>query len=186
LSLAKLLHTDGKYLYRHNPVQRAFRTAALVKSKNPYALIVDDFQKDDAPHQYDWIGNLEMGTVEVVSRSGRDLILKKKGKDDIGNHLLVRVIQADGLSGAPELVNTVIGAIPGNPNTGKKVTQVRISTRDVVAPNFKVLLYPFAEGGALLRTDLSRDGLEVSWPGQKDTFRFEMGTDGRTRIELKE
>jgi len=182
LPLAKLLHADGKHLYRYNPVRRAFRTAALVRGKHPYTLIVDDYQKDDQPHQYDWIGNFAVGTVEVVSQSGSDLIVQKKGEADIGNRLLVRVIQADGLSGAPELVNTVIGAIPGNPNTGKAVTQVRVTARDVVAPNFKVLLYPFSKGTSLPRTEFAANALQVEFEAQKDSFAFKTEADGRTRI----
>jgi len=183
LNVAKLLHTPGKYLYRYNPVQRAFRTAALVKGKHSYALIVDDIQKDDKKHTYQWVGNSEVGTAEVVSRSGNDLILRKKGKEDIGNRLLVRVVEADGPSGAPELVNTVIGREPGKPSSGKKVTQVRITARDVVAPNFRVLLYPFTAGQALPETEFAGSRLRVAWEGQKDEFRLTLNDTGRTQIQ---
>jgi hypothetical protein len=36
------------------PVQRATRTAGLIRGPHPYALIVDDIQKDDAAHDYTW------------------------------------------------------------------------------------------------------------------------------------
>ena len=42
------------------PVQRkAFRTAGLVRGPHPYALVVDDIQKDARTHRYDWILTLE-------------------------------------------------------------------------------------------------------------------------------
>lgn len=201
LNVAKLLHTDGQYLYRYNPVQRAFRTAALVKGtpsttsarsgqagsgqRHPYALIIDDYQKDDSKHTYQWIGNFEVGTVEVVSQTDHDLILKKIGEDDIGNRLLVRVLQADGLSAAPELVNEVIGAVADTLNTGKTVSQIRITAKGVLAPNFKVLLYPHTVGSPLPHTQLDGNALQVNWDDRQDQFLFKQDDSGRTHIELK-
>jgi hypothetical protein len=41
------------------PVQRAFRTAGLVRGPHPYALVIDDIQKDEQAHDYDWYMTLE-------------------------------------------------------------------------------------------------------------------------------
>ncbi len=41
------------------PVQRAFRTAGLVRGTHPYALVIDDIQKDDQPHDYTWYMTVE-------------------------------------------------------------------------------------------------------------------------------
>jgi hypothetical protein len=49
----------------HNPVQRAFRTAGLVKGKHPYVLVVDDIQKDDEVHLYEWNLMLDMDTITL-------------------------------------------------------------------------------------------------------------------------
>ncbi|MEM6886381.1 MAG: hypothetical protein AAF571_15275, partial [Verrucomicrobiota bacterium] len=49
----------------HNPVQRAFRTAGLVKGKHPYVLVIDDIQKDDQVRLYEWILMLDMDTVAL-------------------------------------------------------------------------------------------------------------------------
>ncbi len=43
----------------NDPVQRAFRTAGLVRGAHPYALVVDDIQKDDQAHDYTWYMTLE-------------------------------------------------------------------------------------------------------------------------------
>ncbi len=36
------------------PVQKAFRTAGLVRGPHPYALVIDDIQKDASSHDYRW------------------------------------------------------------------------------------------------------------------------------------
>ncbi len=40
-------------------VQTAFRTAGLIRGAHPYALVIDDIQKDDQPHDYTWYMTLE-------------------------------------------------------------------------------------------------------------------------------
>ncbi|MEM0966296.1 MAG: hypothetical protein AAGJ81_09140 [Verrucomicrobiota bacterium] len=49
----------------HNPVQRAFRTAGLVRGKHPYVLVIDDIQKDDQVRLYEWILMLDMDTIAL-------------------------------------------------------------------------------------------------------------------------
>jgi len=49
----------------HNPVQRAFRTAGLVKGEHPYVLVIDDIQKDGEVRLYEWILMLDMDTVAL-------------------------------------------------------------------------------------------------------------------------
>ncbi|MEM6885286.1 MAG: hypothetical protein AAF571_09655 [Verrucomicrobiota bacterium] len=49
----------------YNPVERAFRTAGLVKGKYPYVLVVDDIQKDDQVRLYEWMLMLNMETVAL-------------------------------------------------------------------------------------------------------------------------
>jgi hypothetical protein len=176
-SVANFLHTSGKYLYRYNPVQRAYRSAALVRGVHPYALIVDDIQKDDQKRTYQWIGNLEYNTAEVVSQTAKDLIIKKKGELDTGNRLLVRVLQADGLKGSPELIQTIIA--------GKKVTQVRITSEAVISPNFKILLYPFQDGQELPQTTSSPSNTHLKWSKGQESIRYTQQEDGRTHLELR-
>lgn len=163
----------------YNPVQRAFRTAALVKGNNPFVLIVDDIQKDNKKRRYDWVGNLQNGSVEVVSQSGKDLILKKKGDEDIGNLLLVRVLEADGKGGKPQLIN----GTPDNTKHIGKVTQVRVTVKDTVAPNYKILLYPHKKGAPLPKTSLKGNKLTVQWDDQKDTIEFKKDAKGRTHLK---
>jgi hypothetical protein len=45
----------------YNPVQYAIRSVLFVRGQRPYVLVVDDFKKDDAPHNYRWSMNDTMG-----------------------------------------------------------------------------------------------------------------------------
>ncbi|MEM6885288.1 MAG: hypothetical protein AAF571_09665 [Verrucomicrobiota bacterium] len=65
----------------HNPVQRAFRTAGLVKGKHPYVLVIDDIQKDDQVRLYEWILMLDMDTVALS-------ITEKYGVEGFHSHPL--------------------------------------------------------------------------------------------------
>lgn len=47
------------------PVRYAIRTAGLVRGGHPYALVLDDIRKDDAPHDYTWYFTLEYD-VQIV------------------------------------------------------------------------------------------------------------------------
>ena len=67
--------------YSHNPVQRAFRTAGLVKGEHPYVLVVDDIQKDDQVHLYEWNLMLSMDTVALD-------ITEKYGVEGFDSHPL--------------------------------------------------------------------------------------------------
>ncbi len=61
------------------PVERAFRTAGLVRGKHPYALVIDDIQKDDQAHDYNWYMNLEydvqIAKLQKINDHQIDLIL---------------------------------------------------------------------------------------------------------------
>ncbi len=59
------IHLNGTvspFLRRPNyPVKMAYREAGLVRGQYPYALVVDDIQKDNTPHLYDWTLRLARG-----------------------------------------------------------------------------------------------------------------------------
>ena len=81
------------------PVKKAFRTAGVVRGRHPYAIVIDDIQKDDSMHDYIWYLPLEYDvqiTKIEVNKRGLDLILtgndpeQRKapgvGKDDQPGH----------------------------------------------------------------------------------------------------
>jgi hypothetical protein len=48
-----------------NPVKRAFRTCGLVRGPHPYAIVVDDIQKDDKERLYEWTMMLSADTIAI-------------------------------------------------------------------------------------------------------------------------
>ncbi len=65
------------------PVQRAFRTAGLVRGSHPYALVVDDIQKDDQTRNYTWYLTLEpdLQIVSIKRRGAREMDILLTGDD---------------------------------------------------------------------------------------------------------
>jgi hypothetical protein len=44
-----------------NPMQRVFRTTAVVRGTHPYAVVVDDVKKDDQARRYEWVSPVSGG-----------------------------------------------------------------------------------------------------------------------------
>lgn len=185
-----------------NPVQKAFRTSALVRGAHSYALIVDDIQKDDQQHNYKWLmqasSDLEISSFAFSEDSeiadlylcGREV---PRGEDDVRRPrkgdpmLMVRVLQCD--TDLSRRRYTPIGRleqymsnIRWPKSSGKRLVIPSYS----VAPNYKIMLYPYRHGEALPETSFSQDGtvLKVEWPDQKDHYDIEVDEHGRTHMEL--
>ena len=166
----------------YNPVQRAFRTAILVRGSKPYALIIDDIQKDDKTHDYQWSFSTREYSDDMQLRDGAtatDAIMyhASDAANPAAPQCLVRAIQADGI---PVPIALGTNTIMGHP-----LPRLRIE-RKAVAPNFKVLLFPHLNGEPLPTTTLKDNVLTVKMnDGQTDQFTFTTGTDGRTRVGFK-
>lgn len=64
------------------PVQYAWRTAGIVRGPHPYALVLDDIRKDDAPHDYVWYLPLEHDVqITAMDRGDHTLDLILTGND---------------------------------------------------------------------------------------------------------
>ena len=171
----------GSYMWRrpYNAVQKAFRSAVLVRGAKPYALIVDDLRKDDQPHAYDWYMQLEPD-VTLEKQDGGDVILRDP-KDD--RRLLVRVLQGEGFGGAK------VESYPLAPD--RKTAVVTTGNRLIlsaksVEPKYKILLYPFHAGEPLPITTWNADKshLQMTNGAQVETIACLPNTDGRTRLEI--
>jgi hypothetical protein len=146
----------GSYMWRRpfNPVQKAFRTAALVRGSQPYVLIVDDIKKDDQPHVYDWY--MQLAPDVIASQiAGRDVILADP-KDD--RRLLVRAIGADGFTGAKVEAYTFQSVTP---TSGMKKGNRLVISATSVEPRFKILIVPFRKGEPLPATELTADATHL-------------------------
>jgi hypothetical protein len=196
-----------------NPVQRAFRTAGLVRGKRPYALIIDDIQKDAAEHLYEWGMTLPMN-LEAAGISGNDIILSplagKRLETLPGNGTHHDIGTPLPAPGTPELL--VRGLNINGPDLptrqpGPRVETIECLRRDdshqmylrstglekrlvlpsrSAAPDFKVLLFPLKAGEKPPVTTWSIDGarLTIEFDGQKDEYAFAKTPEGRTTFTL--
>ncbi|MGB0930790.1 MAG: 3-coathanger stack domain-containing protein, partial [Chitinophagales bacterium] len=230
-----------------NPMQRVYRTAAMVRAAKPYVIIADDVQKDDTEHNYKWLA--QVANDLSVTATDVQLTLEDYRNDVIlseteGNRkLLVRVLNnnghcADGLvlQGEAEsgdydvngyysinyvvkedsIVNVVAGrsielqsgfnanmgstfsakiemceeppayleTITPGINGNSPITRLIVEA-DVVAPDFKIMLFPFEEGDELPVTDwnVSKDTLTVTIGGETEVIEFKSIED-RTHINI--
>ncbi len=172
-----------------NPVQRAFRTAMLVRGTKPYALIVDDIQKDNVTHTYDWSAN----TIGIDPASGFDdpnpdvsFVSAPDATNAVLYHaadtngwqprLLVRVLDAKGVTVPVQIIDTTNAA-------GNRTKRLVVSRNNTVAPDFKILLFPHLAGDALPTTTSSNNTITVQMAdGQTDRIYFNTNADGRTRV----
>ena len=193
----------------HNPVQRAFRSIVFSRASSPWLLVVDDIQKDGKERLYEWLMQTGFDT-ETVSIDGNDIVLgdatvnrkaggmpaPKKGE----RQLLVRVLDlkdpADAHSyttkpsfrlEAFERKDTLVpeektGALSGSRSFGMDKRLV-IASR-AVAPDFKILLFPYRHGDALPVTTWNqpRSELSISAGGKIQTLSFTKNESGRTLI----
>lgn len=199
-----------------NPVLRAFRSTLFVKTRAssnnmevsaPFAIIVDDIQKDDKPHKYEYIMNLpwssskylqvwqwkhEHEQVEVdtnatkLAGSPKDKILKDlRDPHDSGPRLLVRVLRANGMKeDGFKYVETKEITLRGKNKKG--MARQLIIEANTISPDFCVFLYPHDVGDSLPETKWENDGSElvVSIPGMPEQTRWKLqkSASGRTKI----
>jgi hypothetical protein len=173
------------YPYRavYNPVQKAFRTAALRRNgAHDYVLIVDDIQKDASSHQYDWLMQVA-DDLEVKSKNENSIVLGSADPKD-NRRLLVQMFGVSG-GGSWIFENYEITRTPESGTTASygKGNRLRYSVR-AVAPGFRVLLYPYHEGDAI--PQVSANGpLEVRWADQKDDYELTALPTGRTEVRMR-
>ena len=191
------------------PVQKAFRTAALIRGSHPYAVIVDDIQKDASTHRYDWTLALEydvqIAKVEKTGSNGLDIYLTGTDPDQTGKRpatalassmdpganipkgqpmLLVRLLNRNVDPSAPDAEPTIVELPNGtNPKKYSPVRRLVIPTTSV-SPEFKVLLYPYRSGSPIPATawNPTRTQLTVSFDKQQDEMTFPVNKDGWTEI----
>jgi hypothetical protein len=193
------------------PVKKAFRTAGIVRGEHPYALVIDDIQKDDAVHHYNWTLALErdiqIAKVDQRSNGECDVILtgsdpdqkQPASKEALPSEmesgaaipagqpmLLVRVLNRSE-SSATESEAPKIVQLP-NLSDAKKYGTIRrlIIPADSVSPDFKVLLYPYRQGDALPTTewDSGHTSVTVSFGAARDVVAFTPGSLGKTNLAI--
>jgi len=155
------------YWEANTPVQRAFRTAGLVRGTTPYVLITDDLQKDNASHVYDWRMILPTDLAANYSQiSSNDIVFTSTNP---AGKLLVRVLSTMGAAGF---------AVASH--SGQQALSVFVTN---VAPDFKILILPYTNAAVPVTTSWSNNVLTVQMAdGQEDLVYYTKYPDGRTRV----
>jgi hypothetical protein len=180
------------------PVKMAFRTAGVVRGKYPYALVIDDIQKDDQPHQYQWTllldSDVQLLKVEesktqdkkkrpdyfdVILTSRKSMNSDEKDKDGIVKNspmLLVRVLQCEQTADhSPAMGLAYIAA---------DSTRRLVIPSESVDPQYKMLLYPYRQGEKVPKTTLEHDKLSVDFGDYQDEATLSRGASGKTDFSL--
>lgn len=185
-----------------NSVKRAFRTVTLRRGAGPYVLVFDDIEKVGVPaNQYKWVMQVP-DDVTIVS-----------GSETVGTPSVSASVVLQGNSTACLRVAMVAGTAGqwtlrpnvehleqplkldtnGVPVAGKRVKQLEFvpNSTAAIAPNLKVMLYPFNKttstltGEAQLALNGNND-LVVSIPGgPSDTYKLPVMEGGRTGLLLR-
>jgi hypothetical protein len=186
-----------------NPVERAFRTLAFVRTDRPYLMLVDDIQKDAAEHLYEWsmitgpntdvagIAGNDITLCDATAPRDADGVVKPKAGD---RELLVRILDLSDPAKPQDFTTKPSIRLESferkdtfapDGRTFGLDRRLVIPSRSV-APNYKILLFPIRAGEPLPVTTWNADKTQLSlvWQKQKDTFFFAKGEDGRTRVTL--
>lgn len=181
--------------HANNPVEKAFRTAGIVRGGNPYALVVDDIRKDDKIRVYDWQLQLPDGVTTaswwkmpkglVVLVREEDIEKKepKAGAPCLAVLVLEKRTDIKGVSGVEfptEIRQQLIT------NTKRLV----VSTK-AVEPGFKIAMVPFRFGDPLPAAGMKDGKATITWAStdpkskketilQQDEIVFSELEDGRT------
>lgn len=198
-----------------NPVQYAFRSAGIVNGKHPYALVVDDISKDGKEHLYDWVMQVPNGTrilpVPAAPSSGAPvsvILTRSAGPEEWDRMSPPETLPKD----APGLMLCFLGLENseashtsfnevGSENSPVRLEQLAgsmvtggspLKTRLVASQKgsdsrFRILMIPVRGGEPLPKVsyDSKTENAMVTWPGQKDSLRFSIGKDQRSRIAFE-
>jgi hypothetical protein len=174
----------SRYVFRasYNPVEKAFRTAALRRGAiHSYVLLIDDIKKDGSTHQYDWLMQVPDDLV-IKSSPDHGVILGSPDPKD-NRRMLVQMIGARS-EGNWVLENYEVkrSAETGDTSSFGTGKRLRYSTK-TIEPGFKVLMYPYREGAALPNVS-ANPVLNLHWPDQNDRYQLSPLPSGRTGIHM--
>jgi hypothetical protein len=141
-------------------------------------LICDNVRKDRVSHTYQWIMQLPTD-VEEVMNTGNEVVLRETNGD---RRLLLRFLQEGSCTTKIELYEARTHTKTGEIANGKRL----VATMNAVDAAFRVMLYPFHEGGPLPTTKWSPDhsSLRVSFSDRADVLAFSTEQGAATKVTL--
>jgi hypothetical protein len=175
-------------------MRQVYRTAGLVRGTKPYALIIDDIQKDDANHTYKWLAQLRHDhydttfSKDLVIVTGTnlpagfnqatDVLLQEKTASST-RQLLVRVLRANGtpIQSAGSTGSTLAYIEQETDCTNTTWPRLCIERSGTVSPDFRVMLFPMTIGDVVPKTTWStnlkpNDTLTITIGSQTDVMQF--------------
>lgn len=164
----------GMYMWRrpYNPVEKAFRTVLMARGAQPYVLIVDDIQKSEGAHNYEWYLHL-CSDIKLENVSGNDIVL---AEDQGARRMLVRLLET------PATFTAQVQKYSKSNKNGATASARLIVSMTAVAPNFKIMLFPHTLEQTLPASRWRQDTLSI---GQDDEFTFSHSNNGRGRFVMK-
>ncbi len=189
----------------HNPVEKAFRTAMLVRGELPYVIIVDDIRKDGQERLYEWIMmltpdtglfSIDADTILLFDESHPHVQRNEGVHNQVGGGVPMCLVQILERS-IPKDVYTnpqirleefeLKDARDWPKGRGKALQKRLVIPSRAVEPNFKMLLYPHRKGDKLpeISWNEARDQATVSLPGQVDVITFKENGIGRSEVSVK-
>ena len=173
-----------------NPVQYAFRSAGLIRGPHPYAVVLDDLNKDAKKHRYDWLmqvpDNVRLSGVPMPANSLPAVMLNKTPAADGWRMRGPETLK----KGEPALLVCLLNFQPDyKPQTGFNVIaseSLPYITKESVDPQFKIVLIPFRGGDKLptITWDNVKNLASIQWADQPDELEFKSLPDHHTQLAV--
>lgn len=184
-----------------NTMKQAYRTVQVAKGNYPYVLVIDDAQKDNQLHNFDWNISVpidaelvEAVTPEIVFQNTDpsaermdDIILAKGGTARDSKTGKIQLKKGDPLCLIRVLWrNTEFGFPVPKFEKFQGYSLVTVPARSV-SPEFRILVYPYQYGDPLPITIWNKDRttLAVTINDQRDVYNFATTDGGRTVLSMK-
>ena len=189
-----------------NPMQRVFRTVALVRGARPYGLVVDDLKKDTGSHLYQWVAMLSGGAWRTDASGlapNQAVLAYRLGDPDpaaseappgiapqSGEPLLLvcALGLTDSCDPARSLIQVERVAGPADRNGKPQFYNRLVINHQSSSATFRVLLLPFraGDGVPVVTTDDAPNTVTVvGWKGQSDTLQFITDAGQRTHVRVR-
>lgn len=168
------------FWYPRFPVERAFRTAGMVRGTHSYGLVIDDYQKDQERQFYKWHFPVQPDLV-MLSQTDDSILL---GEAEGDRRLLIRLIDIKGGDGLGAYYETSAGFGWSDRIFERWHGNRLIIPSHSVAPDFKILLYPHRAGDELPVTTLAGNRMTIAWSDQKDVYTLSRSPAGATTFTL--
>lgn len=176
-----------------NNMDHVVRTLAMAKGKHPFLIIVDDIAKENS-EKADYTSYIQMATdlsLDKIQEGKKgselyDVIVKDKND----RRLLIRVISHNNYKDGNK-IQADFGELKDKAGNyfikrGKEMKRQRVAleARNVVSPDFKVLMFPLRSGDAFPETvwNKNKTELSVKWKDEVQTIRFTPDTNKKRTI----